>query len=113
MARMLNLPLQTVEAALLALAAADLIVATERIVQVLPVPARDAGQPDPAQSKTSPAKRPVPVLKAQPLRHVSEDEIRAYEPEARARIARFYGTREPSASGVWALARSIALKENP
>ena len=38
MARMLSLPLQTVDAALLALAAADLIVATERIVQVFPFP---------------------------------------------------------------------------
>lgn len=107
-ARMLSLSLETVHAALVALTGAGLIAATERIVQVLPVPGRGDGHP------AVPQKRPPPPAAVPPAAHAhrdpSEEEILDHEAEARARIARFNGTREPSASVVRALARSLALK---
>jgi hypothetical protein len=113
MASTLNLSLDAVDTALRTLSAKELIAVNERIVQVLPVPVRDAHQQDAEQTTTPPSGNTVPVPTKFPQRHVSEDEIRAHETEARARIARFYGTREPSASVVWTLARNIALEEKP
>lgn len=109
MARTLNLSLETVDAALRTLAGADLIAATERIVQVLPVPVRGASQPAAPQAAT-----PLPTAASPPStlahRDPTDEEIRAHEPRARAQIARFMGTREPSAGAVRALARSLALE---
>lgn len=108
-ARTLNLSLETVGAALRTLAAADLIAATERIVQVLPVPVRGASQTAAPQATT-----PLPTAVSPPStrahRDPTEEETRAHEPRARAQIARFMGTREPSAGAVRALARSLALE---
>ena len=108
MARMLNLPREVVESALLTLTETGLIAATERVVQVLAVPVRGAGQPVASQT-TPPPPIPSPPPATQPRREPSEEEIRDHEPRARAHIRRFYGTREPSASVVRALARSLAL----
>lgn len=107
MARTLNLSVETVDAALRELAGAGLIAATERIVQVLPVPVRGASQP--AAPKTTP---PPPTTASPPStqrRDPTEPEILDHEADARAHIARFYGTRKASASVVRALARSLAL----
>jgi hypothetical protein len=113
-AHTLNLSLDAVDTALNTLSTADLIAVNDRIVQVLPVPIHCASPLTAAQAPTHPPKviftspRTEPQLKTQP--DVNEDEIRAHEAEARARIARFYGTREPSAGAVRALAHSLALK---
>ena len=124
-AKMLNLTSVKVDGALATLIAADLIAANDRVVQVLPVPdgcrqhlgAQDAAlqsvegrlatrtqSPDPTQTQ------PIPNL-VEP--DVSDADIRAYEAQARGRIARFYGSREPSAGVVRALARSLALRHAP
>jgi len=109
MARTLSLSLETVDAALLALTGAGLIAATERIVQVLPVPARGTSQSAALQPTTPPpTAAPPPATHAR--REPSEEEIRNQESQARADIARFYGARAPSAGVVRALARSLALK---
>lgn len=109
MARTLNLSLEAVDAAVRTLAAADLIAATERIVQVLPIPARGASQAAAPQATT-----PLPPAASPPStrahRDPTEEEIRAHEPGARAQIARFLGTREPSAGVVRALALCLALE---
>jgi hypothetical protein len=109
MARTLNLTLATVDAALRTLAGADLIAATERIAQVLPVPVRDASQAAAPRATT-----PLPAAASPPStlahREPTEEETRAHEPRARAQIARFMGMREPSAGAVRALARSLALE---
>jgi hypothetical protein len=110
MARTLKLPLEAVEAALRALVAADLIAATERVVQVLPVQARVVDQMAPPQTRTAVPRATEPVAPSPPHREPSEDELRAHEAQARAQIARFYGRREPSAGVVRALAKSLALK---
>ncbi|MEK7757419.1 MAG: hypothetical protein AAB385_09455 [Planctomycetota bacterium] len=112
MARTLNLPVETVDAALRTLAGADLIAATERIVQVLPVPVRGASQTAAPQATT-----PLPTAASPPStlahRDPTEEEIHAHEPRARAQIARFMGTRKASAGVVRALARSLALQDAP
>jgi hypothetical protein len=118
-AQMLHLTPAEIDNALARLIAADLIAATDRIVQVLPVPdgchrrvivdhhATGCGEARGATGAKTPrvthVQEPVP-------RAISDDEIRAHEGEARARIARFYGVKAPSATAVWALARSIALE---
>lgn len=109
MARTLSLSLGTVDAALQVLAGVGLIAATERIAQVLPVPVRGAVQPAP--QTTTPPPTAVFPLSPQAQRDLSEEEILGHEAEARARIARFLGTRKPSAGVVRALARSLALKD--
>lgn len=109
-ARTLHLSPETVDAALHALTKADLIAATERIVQVLPVPARGAAQTAASRAMTPPPTK-VPPASPPALREPSEDEIRAHEPHARAQFARFLGTRKPSASAMRALARSLAQTE--
>ena len=108
MARTLNLPRETVDAALRALVAADLIAATDRIVQVLPVPDRYAITH--AQQIRTPPPASTPSVPTVADSDVSEAEILAHEPAARARIARFNGARDPSASVVRAVARSMAAK---
>jgi hypothetical protein len=108
MARTLRLSPETVEGALKALVDADLIAATERVVQVLPVPDGGTDRPAGPAKRMNPPKTTSPAL--QPHRDVSEDEIRAHESQARALIARFHGKREPSAGVVRALAQSLALK---
>lgn len=109
MTRTLNLSLATVDAALRTLAGADLIAATERIVQVLPVPVRGANHTAAPRATT-----PLPTAASSPSmrahRDPTEEETRAHEPRARAQFARFMGTREPSAGAVRALARSLALE---
>lgn len=111
MARTLNLPLEAIDAALQLLCSTGLIAATERVVQVLPVPdSTSAPTSTPRASRpTSPpgSAHPSPT---EPPADVSEDEIRAQEPTARATIARFYGSQEPRASVIRGLARSLALK---
>lgn len=110
MARILNLTVEAIDEALRALIAADLIAATDRIVQVLPVPACSASQSVPPQTTTiPPAMTTVTCSTVQLHRDVGEDEIRAHEGEARASLARFCGRREPSAGVVRALAKSLAL----
>lgn len=106
-ARTLSLSLEVVQAALGALTEAGLIAATERIVQVLPVPVLGDSQPA-APQKWPPPPTVVPPAEAQAHRDPTEEEILDHEAEARARIARFYGTREPSAGVVRALARNLA-----
>lgn len=114
MARTLNLTLEAIEAALQTLSAFDLIAVTERVVQVLPIPARHAREQAGAEPETNPPSvtrsRPPaqPLLDIQP--DVSEDDIRAHEEQARAQIARFYGTQEPSTNVVRALAQSLARR---
>lgn len=109
MARTLNLSQETVDATLRALAGAGLVAATERIVQVLPVPVLGASQPG-APETTTPLPTAVSPASASAHRDPSEQEILDHEAEARARIARFNGTRKASAGVVRALARSLALK---
>ena len=121
-AQVLHLTPVEIDNAVMRLIAAGLIAANERVFQVLPVPdgcrrhlgARDGTQQSGegrldgkavSHSTTQPQRVPELVEPA-----VSEDEIRAHEARARAQIARFYGTREPSASAVHALARSLALR---
>lgn len=110
MARTLSLPLEAVEAALRTLVVANLIAATERVVQVLPVPRADADQPAVPQTRLDPPKAPSPVPPPEPHPEPTEDEIRAYESQARAQIARCCGKHDPSPTVVRALARSLALK---
>jgi len=112
MARTLNLPLETVDAALQHLRSADLIAATERIVQVLPLPAPGTDPPisPPTDRPSSTASSSPAETQANTQVEVSEDEIHAQEPMARAAIARFYGAREPKQSVLRGLARSLALK---
>lgn len=110
MAGTLNLSPETVDAALRTLAGAGLIAATERVVQVLPVPARGAGQPAAPQT-TVPPPTTVALSSTQAQHEPTEEEIRDHEAEARARIAVFYGRRKPSANVVRALARSLALED--
>lgn len=113
MARILNLTLEAIDEALRALIAADLIAVTDRIVQVLPVPSRSTSQPLAPQTTTKPPPMTTATAPSnEPHRDLSEDEIRAHEGQARAQIARFYGTREPVAGVVRALAKSLALKEH-
>lgn len=111
MARTLNLPLETIDAALRALVAADLIAATERIVQVLPVPSHGES-PSPPARPTTPVQTTATLFSPTPTLQIdlSEDEIRVHEGEARAHIARICGTHKPSASVVRALAKSLALR---
>lgn len=111
MARTLNLSGDAIDEALEALVAADLIAATDRIVQVLPVPTRSAGQPVvPPTTPMAPAMTTTLTCPpVEPHREPSEDEIRAREGEARVSLARFCGRREPSAGAVRALAKSLAL----
>lgn len=113
MARTLNLPLETIDGALRTLVAADLIAATERIVQVLPVPSHGESRSPPARpttpvqtTATSFSPTPTPTLQID----LSEDEIRVHEGEARVHIARICGTHKPSTGVVRALAKSLALK---
>lgn len=113
MARLLNLPEETIEIAMRTLSAADLIVASDRVIQVLPLPTRVADQAMASHKNAMtlpPANSPIQTC---PDNHadVTEDEIHAQEPKARAIIARFYGNREPKMSVVRGLARSLALKE--
>lgn len=119
-AQMLNLAPVEIDGALARLIAADLIAANDRVVQVLPVP--DAGrrtlgahggtQPSAegrsaGQAQSHPSMQASPPEPAEPA--VTDGEIRAHEAQARVQIARFYGTREPSAVIVRALARTLAL----
>lgn len=114
MARTLNLSVDAVDVALQTLCAMDLIAAKARIVQVLPVPVQctttltETHTPTNPPNVTSTCPPTESQLKIQP--DVSEEEIRAHESQARAHIARFYGTREPSAGVVRALAQSLALE---
>ena len=110
MASTLSLSLETVDAALRALAETGLIAATERIVQVLPVPVRGASTPAAPRTTTTPPPTTVSPPSPQVQRDLSEEEILDREAEARACIARFCGTRKPSEGVVRALARSLALK---
>lgn len=110
MARTLNLSPEAVDASLRALAGAGLIAVTERVVQVLPVPARGASQPA-APPPPTPPPITAPPSSTQAHREPNEAEILDHEAGARARIARFYGTRKPSADVVRALARSLALED--
>jgi hypothetical protein len=105
----LNLSLETVDTALRTLAEADLIAATARVVQVLPVPVRGASQAA-AQQSTTPRPTAASPPSTRTHRDPTEEETRAHEPRARAQFARFMGTREPSAGAVRALARSLALE---
>jgi hypothetical protein len=110
MAQTLGLSREMVDAALQTLAGADLISATARIVQVLPVPVRATGQiPTPRALTLPPTAAPSPPTPVH--REPTEDEIRACELRARAQIARFLGRREPSAGALRALARSLALED--
>ena len=109
MARALSLSLETIDAALRVLARVDLIAATERIVQVLPVPVR-GGIPLAAPPTPTPPPTTLPPPSTRAHRDPTEVEILDHEAEARAHIARFYGARKPSAGVVRALARSLALK---
>ena len=111
MAKLLSLTPADIQGALATLIAADLIAATERVVQVLPLPEsrRDRQEAQPRSSMAPTATIPA----AEPARtepEVSDELARAHEAQARARIARFYGTREPSSGAVRALARALALK---
>lgn len=113
MAELLALTPEDIQDALAALVAEDLIAATERVVQVLPLlePRRDRQNLHP-RGKTTQTVTISPV--AEPSRtepDVSDELARAHEAQARARIARFYGTREPSSGAVRALARALALKQ--
>lgn len=110
MVRILNLPPETVEIALQTLVTADLIAATDRIVQVLPVPSRGA---EPVATSRPTRTLPAPQSPSPPAARLdpSVDEARDQETKARALIATFYGRREPSINVVRALARSLALKE--
>ena len=110
MARTLNLPLEAMDAALRVLIATDLIAATDRVVQVLPVPNQNPIAPT---QQTTPPPASTPSATTVEGRDVSEPEILAHEPAARAHIARFYGTREPSARVVRAVARGLAMKARP
>ena len=107
-AQTLNLSLDTVDAALGELVEAGLIAATERVVQVLPVPVCDTSQPAAPQIATLPP-NVAPRASTPVHREPSEQEILVHEAEARARIARYCGTRNASPGVVRALARSLAL----
>ena len=109
MSHLLHLPLERTEASIQALVQAGLIVATERVVQVLPVPDRN-GSP-PAAGRTRPqTPTTVPGSSTSEDLDVNEEEIRVQEPRARSLLARLSGNREPRAGALWALARSLALR---
>lgn len=111
MARTLSLPLEAVEAALRTLVATNLIAATERVVQVLPLPERTSGPATPSPPvATSPAPTQPAGTPVQQQRLPTEAEVAAHEAQARAQIACFCGARAPSPGAVRALARSLALK---
>lgn len=113
MAKLLTLTPESLHTALATLIAADLIAATERVVQVLPLPDSQPDRQDPRLTKpTAPTETIPPTTPPAPTEaDVSDELARAHEAQARARIARFYGTREPSSGAVRALARSLALKQ--
>lgn len=112
MARLLNLSQDCVDCAIQALCAADLIAATERIVQVLPIP--DPATPALERMKDRPKTHPTLESLTPPqdtdAGNVTDDEIRVQEPIARAWIARFYGAREPSPTALRGLAKNLAIK---
>lgn len=128
MSRVLGLDAEMIHEALDKLVAADLIARQGQVIQVLPIPGVTtpvvvpAHRPSPwsatssSPEDTPPAAMPQPVVApeepAPPAREpeLSADELRACEGQARAQIARFNGHREPSASVVQALSRSLALK---
>jgi hypothetical protein len=114
MAAMLNLPPEVINSALQRLSELDLIAVADRVVQVLPVPARcelKVAGAQPAPNPTAPppsATSPHSPVDTRP--NVSEEEIQAHEAQARAQIARFYGARKPSPGVVRVLAQSLAIK---
>lgn len=113
MADLLTLTPADIQGAIAMLIAADLIAATERVVQVLPLPEprciRQAARPG---GPAAPAATIPPAAALEPAEpEISEELARAHEAQARARIARFYGAREPSSGAVRALARALALKQ--
>lgn len=114
MAELLTLTPAEIQDAFAMLITADLIAATERVVQVLPLQDsrrdRQGAQP---KSRVAPTVT-IPLTVGTTARtepEISDELARAHEAQARARIARFYGTREPSSGAVRALARALALKE--
>lgn len=128
MSRVLGLAAEVIEESLDKLVAADLIARQGQVIQVLPIPGATAPvvgpahRPSPRSAISAGPGDAPPAAISQPVvppeepappacePELSEDRIRACEGQARAQIARFNGHREPSASVVHALARSLALK---
>ena len=114
MATMLNLPTEAINSALQTLSELDLIAVADRVVQVLPVPARCERKVAGAQSAPNPTAPPPsatsPHSPADIRPEVTEEDVQAHEAQARAQIARFYGARKPSPGVVRALAQSLAIK---
>lgn len=118
MARVLGMDPPAIQSALDKLVTADLVAATNRVVQVLPVPDHI---PEPAVVGETPGERLIGASTAaqtaglatcRPLSEsdITADEIHAQETQARAHIARVLGRQEPSAAALRGVARGLALK---
>jgi hypothetical protein len=124
----LGLDVKVIQEALNKLVTADLIARQGQIIQVLPIPTvttpvvvpdhrsspRSIISISPGGAARATTTQPV-VVPEEPRSpthqpELTADSVRACEGQAREQIARFNGQREPSASVVQALARSLALK---
>lgn len=118
MSRILGLSIEVIETALERIAAAELVAVKDRVVQVLPIPGWAGAMSTTSASREDrgrPARRNQPGRGSMPAHpppepQVPEDEIHAYQSEARAQMARFLGSHEPSPAALRALAYSLALK---
>lgn len=119
MGRVLGLGVNVIDAALIRMAAAELVAVKDRVFQVLPIPSQAHASPTgrlvredrpcPATHQAESGSRAMPAPPdSEP--QVSEAEIRACQDAARDQIARILGRREPSATAVRALAHCLALK---
>lgn len=106
--RILGLNGVALRAALQELQEGDLIVRAERIVQVLPLPEAATARPDYPVIGTR--LRPAQAHTPHESVVVSDALVRSFEEEAGRRLRRITG-RDPLASAVQALARSLALDQ--
>jgi hypothetical protein len=127
MARILGLEEQVIQEALEKLVANDLIARQGQVVQVLPIPVSKPEITPPTQRPQSrlapmvnqPAKERSVVSQSaishceesetQPL--IKECDVQSHLPQARARLARFLGSKAPADSSLRALARSLAIQD--
>lgn len=117
MARVLGMDPPAIQSALDKLVAADLVAAKDRVVQVLPIPehaAEPAAVGEPTEHCPVGASNAAEPAGSRESRQrtefdITEDEVQAQEVQARARIGRVLGRREPSASAIRGVARGLAL----
>jgi hypothetical protein len=112
MAKILGLSIDDLTAALEELTREDLITHSDRVVQVLPVPARSErdSRKQGLSKPTTTASEPHP-LQTDANGSVPEELVRAFEPEARRRIAHLT-ERHSSLEAIRKLASALALQAN-